>query len=72
MLFPWLLFLKSSFGNGTTYMTQKIFFSRTGHLCEETMIASELGVSCVLGLILILRAGFFFSLKAFPQTFTFG
>lgn len=67
VLFPWLLFLKSSFGNGTTYMTQKIFFSRTGHLCEETMIASELGVSCVLGLILILRAGFFFLSKLFPK-----
>lgn len=54
---PWLLFLKSSFGNGTTCMIQDFqIFRRTIHLYDEAVTANELGASLVLCLILMLMS----------------
>ena len=45
VLFPWLLLLKSSFGNCSTCVTQDFqSFRRSGHLGDEVAIANELGV----------------------------
>lgn len=71
MLFPWLLFLKSSSGNCTTCLTQDFQnLGTTGHPHEEAVTDKELDLSYVMGLIHMLISVSFS--KLFPKHLPLG